>query len=436
MRLWRPLVLVGCFSGALSDSCRPRARTEPISDAATPEASRGNRVVAPLPVLFARPVAAVHSTSGGTFVAGLAPARAVVVASMIGADGASLWTRDVFQGVSASGNPTLTVLPTSTGALVVWRGPANGKEATLAAGISLKGDLEGEPVAVSSAACTTREQLIWVERGTQGASNVRTRRFGEPASILALGVPEGRDLGLVCAEHRGFGLAEGVNDVVLHVVGATAKRAPVPVIQEATFGGDEERAHETYTFGEVLGIVRLGLSGNVAVREVSPDGVSPWRRLRSKLMESDDIAAVDADGRIGVLAFTREPVTSDAATMGNAVRAVTWERAGTQEVTREVAPADASHDRGPFWSGAVAGGVAIAWVERTTGDRTGRGSISALSYATLAADGVGDLRHVPLVADDMVDASCDGIRCYAVALVRSVEEETGTAEMATVIAYP
>jgi len=65
-----------------------------------------------------------------------------------------------------------------------------------------------------------------------------------------------------------------------------------------------------------------------------------------------------------------------------------------------------------------------------------RGSISALSYATLAADGVGDLRHVPLVADDMVDASCDGIRCYAVALVRSVEEETGTAEMATVIAYP
>ena len=78
-------------------------------------------------------------------------------------------------------------------------------------------------------------------------------------------------------------------------------------IRDVDFGEDEEREHEAFTVGDALGIVRISASGGIAMREVPRAGpVAPWRTLKHKLSQDDDVVAVDGDASATFVVFTRD----------------------------------------------------------------------------------------------------------------------------------
>jgi hypothetical protein len=417
--------------------CRSSKGQPTVTDAApVASASSTAAVDATAPARFSRPVAAA-AAGGATLVAGLVVPRGVIAMTALGPDGATRWTRDVIPGVAWSGNSALSVLRSKTGAVVVWRGLRGGQVQTVAVAVEVDGKIEGELFPVGAAACTTMDELAWVEHSPTGSWLVKTQPFGTATATLALTLPEDRDPALLCAAHTGFGFAEGEDDVLMGSWRPATHGLPLRVIQDSDFKADEERGHELYTVGDVLGVVRVGSGGSVAAREVTQGHPTSWRRLTHKLAEGDDVALVDADAHAAVLAFSH-----DASAAGNdvtgqsSVQAIVWEREGGREVGYQVAPPDAGRVRGPFWSGAVTGGVVVGWVERGGRADGGGAPISAMAYRLLSLDSLGESHRVERPADDLVDAGCDDVRCYAVALARGAGEDGGQPEVVQVIAYP
>jgi hypothetical protein len=368
-------------------------------------------------------------------IAGLVVPTGTISVTALGANGATQWTHDVITGVLWSANATLSVLPSKGGAIVVWRGLRNGQEVTVAAEVSLDGKIEGEPYPIGAAACVTDTDLAWIDHGPKGTWLVRTRPFGAPSSRVDLTLPEDREPALLCGTHSVFALGDGDDDVTLSTVGATPHSTPLRVQRDADFRGDEERGHEVYSVGDALGIVRFGLTGSVATREVVGREPSPWRRFGKKLTEGDDVALVDADAHGAIVVFTHEPgAGSDDA--GSTVEALAWERSGPRDASHTLAPADASRVRGPFWSGAVPGGIVVGWAERGARADAGHAPILGMAYRVVSVDAPGELHRIGQPADELVDAGCDDVRCYAVALARASGEDGGQPEVAAVLAYP
>ncbi len=388
------------------------------------------------PARFSRPIAAVEVPPGVTFVAGLVVPRGAIAVTLLGPDGATRWTREVIPGVTWSANATLSVLRSREGAVVVWRGLHGKEETTLAAAVDVDGKVQGELFAVGAAPCATDVDLAWVDHGPKGTWQVKARGPGAGGPTVALTLPEDREPVLYCGPHSVFGLGDGDDDVTLTTFRAGARSATMRVIDDADFRGDEERSHELYSVADALGIVRVGQGGTVAVREVTADHRSPWRRMGRKLTEGDDVTLVDADSHVATLAFTRDTSAAGDVTGTSSVQALAWDRAGTREASYELAAPDPSRVRGPFWSGAVTGGVVIAWAERPSRGRPGDAPIMGLTYRVVALDALGESHHVDRRADELVDAGCDDVHCYAVALVRAEGEDGGQAEAAEVLRYP
>jgi hypothetical protein len=385
------------------------------------------------PARFSRPIAAVRLPGAVTLIAGLIVPSGAIAVTALGSDGSTRWTHDLITGVLWSANATLSIFPSPTGAVVVWRGLRGGQEATVASDVSLEGKVMGDPYAVGAAACATNAELAWIDHGPKGTWLVKTRAFGAPLSTVGLTLPEDRDPAMLCGAHSVFALGNGDDDVTVSVLPSRA--APLRVLTDSEFHGDEERGHEAYAVGDVLGIVRFGLAGSVAAREVVGQRPSAWRRFGRKLVEGDDVVLVDADARTAVVAFTHDPGAGSDDT-GSTVEALAWERSGTRDASYHLAPADAAHARGPFWSGAVPGGVVVGWAERGSRADGGQAPIVGMVYRVVSIDGLGEPRRIDRPADDLVDAGCDDARCYAVALARSAGEDGGQPEVAAVLAYP
>jgi hypothetical protein len=430
MRTSAALLAALAVSGCRSSKSHPAAADASHAVAATASDPLG------APARFSRPLAAVRGSRGGTFVAGLVVPRSAVALSSIGADGATRWTRDVITGVVWSANATLNVFGAKAGAVVVWRGLRAGQEVTLAALVDADGKVDGEPFPVGAATCATDAELAWIDHAPSGSWVVNRQAFGTHAPVSALTLPEDRDPAILCGPHRIFALGDGEYDVTLNTWGEGARSSPLRVIAETDFRGDEERGHEAYGVGDVLGLVRIGVAGSVASREVASDHASPWRRLGRKLTEGDDVTLVDADVHNAVLAFTRDTSSGADVAGASGVRALVWERGGTRDVNYELAAPDRARARGPFWSGAVSGGVVIAWVERSARADAGEAPILGMTYRLVSIDALGESHRVVRPADDLVDAGCDDTRCYAVALARASNEDGGQPELAEVIAYP
>jgi hypothetical protein len=425
------LAVVGAFAGTACHSKSRPAGPDANRTAAT-IVSRGGPVS---PARFSRPLAAIRAPGSVTLIAGLVVPSSAIALTALGADGATRWTHDVITGVLWSANATLSVLPSKGGAIVVWRGLRGGQEVTVAVGVSLDGKMDGEPYPVGAAACVTDTDLAWVDHGPKGTWLVWTRAFGAATSVVDLTLPEDRDPAMLCGTRTVFALGAGDDDVTLSTVGATPHATPLRVQKDADFRGDEERGHEVYAVGDALGIVRFGLSGSVATREVVGRELAAWRRFGKKLALGDDLALVDADVRNAVLVYTHDPAAgSDDG--GSTVEAFVWERSGTREASQTIAPADASRVRGPFWSGAVPGGIVVGWAERGAHADAGHAPILGMAYRVVSVDAVGDLHRLEQPADELVDAGCDDARCYAVALARAAGEDGGQPEVAAVLAYP
>jgi len=422
------VALVGCHS----------SKSQPApSDAQKPTAAV---VVPPMPVAparFSRPIAAVRSPGGVTLVAGLVAPRSVIAVTALSRDGATRWTRDVISGVSWSPNATLSVLRAPGGSVVVWRGPRSGQEVTVARAIDLEGVAPEEPFAVGAAVCATEAELAWMDRAPKGSWVVMTRAFGSPAPSLALTLPEDRDPALLCGVRRVFALADGEDDVLLSTWGAGARTTPLRAMAGSDLRGEDERGHEVYAVGDALGVVRIGASGGIASREISGDQPSPWRRLRRKLTDGDDVTLVDADARLALLVFTRDATAAGGdGTGASSVEAIVWERSGSHDAAYQLAAPDPAAVRGPFWSGAVSGGIVVGWAERSTKVDASGAPIVGMSYRLVSSDGVGELRRIERASDELVDADCDGARCYAVALRRASGEDGTQPEVSEVLAYP
>lgn len=421
---WAAL-LFGCHSsktGSATADAAPRTVVPP-SSAASPAAR------------FSRPIAAARSTAGDTLVAGLVVADAAIAVTALAPDGTTRWTRPLITGVAWGANSALSVLTSGDRAVVVWRGAREGQQVTVAATIMADGTAASDPFPVGPAACTTSSDLAWIEHGTKGTWVVKTRALSGRVAKPALTLPEDREPALLCTPHAVLAFGDGDDDVTLSTTADAVAARPVRVIQDAEFRGDDERGHEVYAVSDVVGLVRIGLSGSVATREVRERHPGPWRRFGRKLGEADDLTLVDADATQALLAFTHDTGGPEGGGR-TSLEGFLWERGGTREESVQLAPPDGTYERGPFWSGAVPVGIVVAWALRGVRADAGQAPVLGLAYRTVSLGALGDLHRIARPADDLVDAGCDDSRCYAVALTRAANEDGGQPEALAVLAYP
>jgi hypothetical protein len=246
-------------------------------------------------------------------------------------------------------------------------------------------------------------------------------------------LPKDKDVSLFCGLRSAFAVMEEEDRTSLLPLLGDAS-APVTMVREHDFGEDEQRELSEYSVGSDVGVVRLGVSGALAFRELTNNGLGSLHKLRTSIGRDDDVVAVDASGRSVVVVSTQEANEQDAggetATATSActkVNALRVDRQTLDEDKVELAPSKCGHEVGPFFTGLVGEAVAVAWPERTGGAGRPRAPIVGLVHARVDATGKPATGRIEQSADAIVDAGCDGTRCYAVALA---------AGMVKVLRYP
>jgi hypothetical protein len=190
--------------------------------------------------------------------------------------------------------------------------------------------------------------------------------------------------------------------------------------------------------------VRLGVSGAVTLREVKAGAPGPIHKLKTTIPRDDDVVAVDASPRAVVIVFTEDvgdacPNANDAGSTGAAstrVKALRIDRTTFEESIVELSPGMCGREVGPFFTGALGDTVSVAWVERVPVAGKARAPVAGLAHRVVPAAGPpGELARSDQPADALVDAGCDGARCYAVALARREGMDAMVPGLARVIRY-
>lgn len=137
-----------------------------------------------------------------------------------------------------------------------------------------------------------------------------------------------------------------------------------------------------------IGIVRVGGSGTIAMREISHGHPSPWRHLKHALSEDDDVVAVDGDAAATLIVYTREGADPCAGTESAAqsVRALRVDCKTGEETVVSLAPADCDSSAGPVWIASAPGASLVAWNRRRAKPRPNAAPIDGLAYRDLRAD--------------------------------------------------
>jgi hypothetical protein len=298
---------------------------------------------------------------------------------------------------------------------------------------------------VAAGSCATQDAL-WFTDGKR----VHRRPWSGSATHSEL--PKDKDAALVCGAHRAFALLDEDEGTTLLALGgggeADAGKAdvgaaslPLSVLKESEFGEDEQRERAEFTVGDELGVVRLASSGAVALREIKAGALGPLRKLKTTIGRDDDVVAVDASARVVVVVFTEDAGAACAAEGGamspsTRVKALRVDRATFEESTVELSPGACGREVGPFFTGAVGDAVSVAWVERVPVAGKARAPIAGLAHRAVNAAGApGELVRAEQPADALVDAGCDGARCYAVALARREGMDAMIPGLARVLRY-
>jgi hypothetical protein len=448
MHRWRPLAFVpvaavaGCTCGARQP---PAPNDKPEVVAGPPASSRGGGAVAGPKLdlaVFSAPIAASRAAHQ-SIVAGLVAGEGVVRAMGM-VDVHPVWAADVLTGVVWAPDAELRAQAAGDGGVaLVWRGPRSGKIGRTLVAVGPRGEIRGEPTEIGAALCATGDGLAWIDARTRGPTRVLARGWSEPAGRNVVSVASDRDATLVCGDHVVFVLGDGDDDLTatVFVPGGGAPKAPAVALRDADFGDDDEREHDAYTVGDDLGLVRVGSSGAVALREVPHDGApDSWRRLKESLPPDDDVVAVDGNADATFIVFTHD---ADAACPGigstaESVRALRVDRKTGAESLLDLAAADCDRAAGPFWIAADApGGLTIGWVERATRLAAKAPPIAGVSLRTIpSGGGVMKPRRIELQADAVVDAGCDDQGCSLAALLRPAGADGMQPEPIAVIGYP
>jgi hypothetical protein len=296
---------------------------------------------------------------------------------------------------------------------------------------------------VSAASCATRDAL-WFTDGRR----VHTRPWtGRPARF---DLPKDKDAILVCGVHRAFALLDEDDGTSLLTFGGASLASgdggvsrPMQLLTESDFGEDDQRERPEYTVGDDVGVVRLGVSGAISLREVRDGTPGSLHKLRTVIPRDDDVVALDATPRVVVIVFSED--VSDAcakdggttATVGSTrVKALRVDRTTFDESIVELSPGMCAREVGPFFTGAQGDSVSVAWVERVPLAGKSRAPIAALAHSLVPPSGPAPaLLRVEQAADALVDAACDGTRCYAVALARRAGMDAMVPGLAKVTRY-
>ncbi len=412
------------------------------SDSATVDASSTSGtdlVESGAPILGAReepgaggglsaPIAAARGEQGDVVVAGLDVGARGIRVQRISAKDEVLAERTVFEGAEWTSEAELKMMPAGSGVAIVWRGLRSKKAVRQA--LVLGPDLAplGGVTDVAPASCATRDAL-WYTDGKR----IHSRPWmTAPLRFEMPGDKEGAVL--VCGVHRAFGLVD--DDVGTSLLswggtdGGTSKVLVTWLLKESDYGEDDQRERSEYTVGDDIGVVRLSVAGALSLREVRSGVAGSLRKLKTIIPHDDDVVAVDASPRTVVIVFTEDVGDScpkgDGATVSSSIRvkALRVDRTTFQESTVELSPGMCGREVGPFFTGAIGDTVSVAWVERLSAAGTPRAPIAGLAHRTVPpSDPPGELARIDQPADALVDAGCDGARCYAVALTRRPRSE-------------
>jgi hypothetical protein len=268
---------------------------------------------------------------------------------------------------------------------------------------------------------------------------VSARRWSDADVHEVLTLSPDREPSLVCGDHAVVVLGDGDDDLTVStfVPGDAAATSPVVASRDADFT-DDEREHDAYSIGDDLGLVRVGASGTVAMREV-PRGGAPgaWRRLKHGLSADDDIVTVDGDNTATFLVVTNETdgACAEPGLTSESVRAIRVDRKTGEESQVELDSASCDRSRGPFWFAPAPGGPVVVWVERRTSTPPKSAAISRLAFRTLRPDGV-RVGGIEQPADAFVSGGCDERDCSAAALVREPGSDGMHPAVIRVFSYP
>jgi hypothetical protein len=414
----------GCTCGSrkpsLPDAETPRASVDaakaggPAPEAAaTGPASQAD---------FSAPIAAARLAHGDA-VAGLV-ANAGVLRAMSLTDQGTTWVSDALSPVAWSPDAELRLQRAGDGLVLLWRGMFQGKNGRTVVFLGPDGKPRGEPFAVGAAFCATDDGASWVVERPDGSSRVASRRWTEAAAHDVLVVSSEHDPpSLVCADHTVIVLGDSDDDLTAASFGPgdAATQSSVVVLRDADFGDDEEREHDAYSIGDDLGLVRIGASGSVALRERPRAAApTPWRRVKRRIPADDDVVAVDGNAAATLIVTTHdaEAACPGVGSTAAGVRAIRVDRKTGDDSLLELAPADCAVTPGPFWIADSPQGQVVSWVERRARASADAPPISSLAYRVIRSDGVrSDKIEQP--SDALVDGGCDSAGCSVAALVRS-----------------
>ncbi len=391
------------------------------------------------------PIAATRAEGGAVLVAGVVAADKSLVVTRVGPAGATGFSVTALRGVAWSPDAELRLYPAAGGAALVWRGVRDGKPVRQMVLVGKAGEVAGEPVDVGTVACATEEAIVWTERAGAGKTRVIARTWSGAARDVTAIASE-REPVVVCGTRRVYALGAGEDDVTFASADVAAASGGAPaaggrmLVSTADFGGDDERELAEYTVGDELGAVRIGSTGHMALRETRADGLGPWTRLSAKVPSDDDLVAVDGDAKATFVITTNEAphaCSDGSSSVPSRILALRVERGSRDETPMEIAPAVCGTEVGPFWTGSVAAGFVVAWVERSGTRDALTAPIAGLAYRVVeTARAPGRVVRVVRPADALVDAGCDKERCYAVALAREPGTTNLVPERAEIIAYP
>ncbi len=388
---------------------------------------------------FSAPIAAAR-LGGSDVVAGLVATAGVIrVMGMTG--GTIAWTTDALRDVAWAPDAELRMQAAGAGIALLWRGPHGGKIGRTLVLLGPHGEAREQPVPVGSAFCATGAGVAWLDARTTGAAHVLARGWAEASPRPVAVVGSDRDPALVCGDHDVFVLGDGDDDLTAAAVrpGEPAARPAAVALRDADFGEDEEREHDAYTVGDDLGLVRVGASGAISLREIPQGaGPTPWRTLRHTIPADDDVVAVDGDADATVVVYTED---ADAACPGagataESVHALRVVRKTGDESVLDLAPPDCDHAPGPFWIAASPSGpTTLAWVERRMRPSGASAPVTGAALRVLGPAGV-QAKRLDQAADALVDAGCDERGCSLAALVRPRDGDGMQPGSIRVLAYP
>jgi hypothetical protein len=453
------LVIAGLASvggGGGACTCSKGGDSAAADASASDDATASSEPRAPVAVGsggLSAPIAGARGEQGDVVVAGLDVAASAIRVQRISAKDEIVADRTVFDGAKWSSESELKMVPAAGGVAITWRGLRGGKlvRQLLVLGPDLAP--KGDPTEVAAASCATRDAL-WYTDGKR----VHARPWVGPTTRSEL--PKDKDAALVCGAHRAFALLDEDDGTSIVILGNDARdggagdggtrdggaahAAPTQLLKEAEFGDDDQRERSDYTVGDDVGVVRLGVSGAVTLREVKAGAPGPSHKLKTTIPRDDDVVAVDASPRAVVIVFTEDvgdacPNANDAGSTGAAstrVKALRIDRTTFEESIVELSPGMCGREVGPFFTGALGDTVSVAWVERVPVAGKARAPVAGLAHRVVPAAGPpGELARSDQPADALVDAGCDGARCYAVALARREGMDAMVPGLARVIRY-